>query len=133
MYISPMLITQESNTRQGHYEKMWTALLIGESNTGSAEISIQITHVEPGGEQPAHSHPEEQCYYIITGNGVAFQGEEVREVRKGDAIFIPPHVIHGIRNHSQEELAYLTANKAFGVAREREIWNKKPTEESLCP
>lgn len=128
-----MLITHESNTRQGHYEKMWTALLLGESNTGSSEISIQITHVEPGGEQPAHSHPEEQCYYIIAGTGRAFQGDEVREVHKGDAIFIPSNVIHGIRNLSQQELVYLTANKAFGIAREREIWNNASNKEHICP
>jgi len=117
-----MLITKETLVRKGDYPKMWTALLLGELNTGTREISIQITHVECGGEQSLHSHPESQCYYIIAGKGNMTIDQEQRLVSAGDAIFIPSNAMHGIQNASSEELTYLTANQAFGAQRESAIW-----------
>ena len=43
-----MLITNRTNTRFGKYDGFSTNLLIGELNSGSKEISIQITDVDPG-------------------------------------------------------------------------------------
>ena len=65
-----MLITNRSNTNIGKYDGFKTNLLIGEINSGSKEISIQITDVEPDEMQGIHSHEQEQCYYIINGNGL---------------------------------------------------------------
>jgi hypothetical protein len=42
-----MLITNRTNTRFGEYDGFSTNLLIGELNSGSKEISIQITDVDP--------------------------------------------------------------------------------------
>jgi quercetin dioxygenase-like cupin family protein len=47
---------------------------------------------------------------------------EGRKVYSGDAVFIPGGSTHGIKNNALETLTYLTANKAFGVSREKEIW-----------
>ena len=58
-----MLIANNKNTAIGKYDEFSTNLLIGESNSGSKEISIQVTDVEPKGMQFLHSHEEEQCYY----------------------------------------------------------------------
>lgn len=62
-----MLITNRKSTRFGKYDGFSSNLLIMEINTGSKEISIQKTDVEPRGMQFLHSHKEEQCYYIISG------------------------------------------------------------------
>ena len=48
--------------------------------------------------------------------------EEESRVGEGDAIFIPSNATHGIRNIGPEKLMYLTANRAFGVEKERSIW-----------
>lgn len=117
-----MLVFNEKNTRKGTYDRLNTSLLIGESNSGCEEVSIQITHVEPNGEQTLHSHPEHQCYYIIAGSGcMRIDGEE-RQVYSGDAVYIPGGSVHGILNNASETLIYLTANKAFGTDREMQIW-----------
>ena len=118
-----MIVTNEKNVSRGFYDNMWTSLLLGKGNTGSEEISIQVTHIQSVGEQSLHKHPEEQCYYIISGFGEMKIHEEKREVNAGDAIFIPGNFIHGIRNLGQDELIYLTANKAFGEKAENLIWN----------
>ncbi len=120
-----MLITNSKNTNVGNYDGFSTRLLIGESNSGSGEISIQLTDVEPNGMQFLHSHEQEQCYYIISGSGKMIIGDETQGVKKGDAVFIPSNAMHGIENTGQEVLTYLTANKAFGKEREAEIWPDK--------
>ena len=117
-----MLITNESNTRFGRYEGFSTNLLIGESNSGSLDISIQITDVDPRGMQFLHSHEQEQCYYIIKGKGLVIIDEESEEVKEGDAIFIPSGSTHGIKNIGDGTLTYLTANQAFGSQKENELW-----------
>jgi quercetin dioxygenase-like cupin family protein len=119
-----MLISNDSKSLRGIYsnDKMWTSLLIGELNSGSKEVSIQLTYVEIGGCQGLHSHPEDQCYYIIEGSGIMHVNSEEKIVNKGDAIFIKGNMIHGIKNNGNSQLSYLTANKAFGCERENQIW-----------
>lgn len=114
--------TNESNTRSGQYDGFSTNLLIGESNTGCDEISIQITNILPGKMQPIHSHPEYQCYYILQGKGQVIIDDEQQELQAGDAVLIPANAKHGIKNIGEITLKYLTANKAFGTKRESEIW-----------
>ena len=49
--------------------------------------------------------------------------DQTREVKEGDAVFIPSNAMHGIENIGEEVLTYLTANKAFGI--KKEIWQDK--------
>jgi quercetin dioxygenase-like cupin family protein len=117
-----MLVTNSEYVSYGSYDGFKTWLLIGESNSGSKEISIQMTEVEPQAMQFLHSHQEAQCYYVVRGKGLMIIDEEERPVVEGDAIFIPPNASHGIKNIGSEKLAYLTANRAFGVEKESSIW-----------
>jgi mannose-6-phosphate isomerase-like protein (cupin superfamily) len=117
-----MLITNRENTRIGKYDGFSTNLLIGEINSGSKEISIQITDVEPNGMQFLHSHEQEQCYFIISGSGLIMIDDQSKEVREGEAVFIPSNSTHGIKNIGNTILSYLTANQAFGKKKENEIW-----------
>jgi mannose-6-phosphate isomerase-like protein (cupin superfamily) len=123
-----LLITNRTNTRFGKYNGFSTNLLIGELNSRSKEISIQITDVDPNEMQFLHSHEQEQCYYIISGTGGMIIDGEIREVREGDAIFIPSNARHGIKNTGNSKLTYLTANQAFGKQREDQLW---PEEKAL--
>ncbi len=123
-----MLITNKKNTRLGKYDGFSTNLLMGEINSSSKEISIQLTDIEPNGMQFIHSHEQEQCYYIISGSGLIFIDDKSKEVKEGDAIFIPSNSEHGIKNTGNKTLTYLTANQPFGIQREKEIW---PEETNL--
>jgi mannose-6-phosphate isomerase-like protein (cupin superfamily) len=123
-----MLIANRTNTSFGKYKGFTTNLLIGELNSGSKQISIQITDVDPNEMQFLHSHEQEQCYYIISGSGLMIIDDQSREVKQGDAIFIPSNSIHGIKNIGNNRLSYLTANQAFGKQRENELW---PEEKGL--
>ena len=120
-----MLITNRKNTRLGKYDGFTTYLLIGETNSGSKNISIQVTDIEPDGMQFVHSHEQEQCYYIISGTGLMIIEGQSEEVEEGDAVFIPSNSKHGIKNIGNNRLAYLTANQAFGEQREKELWSEE--------
>jgi len=117
-----MLVTNSSNIRFGMYDGFSTSLLIGESNSGSKEISIQITHVDPNRMQFLHSHIQAQCYFIISGKGLMFVDYETEEVQEGNAIFVPSNSTHGIQNIGSDVLTYLTANQGFGKLKEEELW-----------
>jgi len=117
-----MLITNRKNTRLGKYDGFSTPLLLGETNYGSKDISIQVTDIEPDGMQFVHSHEQEQYYYIISGTGLMVIDDQSKEVEEGDAVFIPSNSTHGIKNIGNDRLIYLTANQAFGERREKELW-----------
>lgn len=117
-----MLVTNCNNVKTGTYTKLKTALLVGEGNSGSKDISIQISFIEVGGEQEMHMHPQSQCYYVIDGKGIMHIDSEQKEVKKGDAVFIPGNSNHGIVNSGDHTLTYLTANQAFGIDKENQIW-----------
>jgi len=97
-----VLVTNCPAVQSGLYDGFKTSLLIGESNSGSKEISIQITEVEPQKMQFIHSHDEEQCYYIVCGTGLMFINSEEKNVSNGDAVFIPSNASHGIECRSGE-------------------------------
>ncbi|MEM2851102.1 MAG: cupin domain-containing protein [Candidatus Bathyarchaeia archaeon] len=41
-----------------------------------------------------HSHPEKEIYIFINGEGNMWIGKEKRNVRKWDAVYIPPNYIY---------------------------------------
>jgi quercetin dioxygenase-like cupin family protein len=123
---SAMLVTNKNTTPVGRYEGFRTAFLIGARNSGQAEISIQITEVAAGGMQFLHTHPEAQCYYVVSGAGLVFADDDQRAVGPGDAVFIPSGAVHGIKNVGAEILVYLTANRAFGAEKENQLWPEAP-------
>ncbi|MGH9897385.1 MAG: cupin domain-containing protein [Pyrinomonadaceae bacterium] len=62
----------------------------------------------PGAEVGLHHHElTEEVYYILSGSGLMKVGEEVREVKIGDAIFIPRQYLHSLRNTGQEPMRLL--------------------------
>jgi mannose-6-phosphate isomerase-like protein (cupin superfamily) len=123
-----MEVFSRSNSRNtGRLPVLDSWMLIGARNSSTRTISLQVSEIPVGSEQPVHSHEPEQCYYIIRGRGVAFIEGETREISAGDAIYIPPGNRHGIRNTGDEVLEYLTANSpAFSTDYEDRLWPAPP-------
>jgi mannose-6-phosphate isomerase-like protein (cupin superfamily) len=102
-------------------------MLISPQNSEARNISIQISEVPIGSQQPFHAHEPEQCYYIISGTGLVIIEEEEKEVVPGDAVYISGNVCHGIRNVGDEVLVYLTANSPpFDREYENAKWPAEP-------
>ena len=61
--------------------------------------NLHANIINPGITSEPHQHEsEEHVYFILSGVGMARVGDEEQEVREGDAIYIPPCLIHGMRN-----------------------------------
>ncbi len=107
-------------------------MLIGSRNSSAKTISMQISEIPVGSAQPVHNHDPEQCYYIIRGEGLMIIEEEAREVRAGDAVYIPSNMKHGIRNPGDDVLEYLTVNSPmFEEQYESKLWPVDPAIDKL--
>ncbi|WP_455141602.1 cupin domain-containing protein [Candidatus Hodarchaeum mangrovi] len=64
--------------------------------------------IEPGGEIGIHGHPEEHEILILSGIGLVYNdsGQEF-EISPNDALYVPPHEIHGYKNTGSENLEFL--------------------------
>ncbi len=63
--------------------------------------------VAPGKKLIGHIDPMEEIYIIQKGNGFIQVGEEIHEVKPGDAIHIPIGDFHELTNTGEEELVLL--------------------------
>jgi quercetin dioxygenase-like cupin family protein len=85
-------------------------MLIEEGDGWGSRMAVTWVDVAPQAEQHAHRHEPEQVYVIIAGIGRMHVDGEERDVRKGDVVFIPPNVEHGIGNISDTTLSYVSAS-----------------------
>ena len=126
-----MKIFNRSNTKNtGNLPILSSWMLIGSQNSSAQAISIQISEIPVGSEQPVHNHVPEQCYYIIRGKGLMVIEKEVKEVHAGDAVHIPSNKKHGIKNLGNDVLEYLTANSPmFEEQYESNLWSADPVKD----
>jgi mannose-6-phosphate isomerase-like protein (cupin superfamily) len=125
-----MEIFAKNNSRNtGELSILNSWMLISPRRSGAQGISLQISEIPVGSEQPLHRHDPEQCYYIIKGKGLVIIEDEVREVSAGIAVYIPPNRHHGIKNIGDDTLEYVTANSpAFSEAYEETHWPIDPAQ-----
>jgi mannose-6-phosphate isomerase-like protein (cupin superfamily) len=121
------IFNRRNSKNTGSLEILTSHMLISPQNSAAGNLSIQISSVPIGSEQPLHAHEPEQCYYVIKGKGLMIIEDETREVSAGDAIHIPSNKKHGIKNIGAEALEYLTANSpAFSKEYEEALWPADP-------
>jgi unsaturated pyranuronate lyase len=65
------------------------------------KVMANFVTFEPNTEAPVHWHDEEQITYVIDGELEFEVAGEVRTLRRGDAVVIPPGVPHGARTHDE--------------------------------
>ena len=71
----------------------------GASPIQAIHFSLGYVTLEPhGGQVPWHSQEQEEIYLILEGWGEMCLGSERREVRGGQAVYIPPGVFHQLTN-----------------------------------
>ncbi|MDB6064611.1 MAG: hypothetical protein JWR26_819 [Pedosphaera sp.] len=82
--------------------------LLAYRNSGIRNQSLAEARVPVGGSTQEHYHPKsEEIYFITAGAGrIRIEGE-MREVRVGDAVAIPPGQKHKLWNTGKETLKLL--------------------------
>jgi mannose-6-phosphate isomerase-like protein (cupin superfamily) len=82
--------------------------LLAHRNSVIRNQSLAEARLPAGGSTQEHFHPRaEEIYYITHGAGRIRIESEVREVRAGDAIAIPPGKKHKLWNTGAETLRLL--------------------------
>jgi mannose-6-phosphate isomerase-like protein (cupin superfamily) len=64
--------------------------------------------IAPGQEHPPNTHDnEEECFYVLTGTGVAIVGECEIPVTVGSFVYVPRNTRHSMKNNGPADLEYL--------------------------
>ena len=87
-------------------EKTWFRPLIGKDD-GAPNYAMRMFEVEKGGYIEAHQHPWEHEIFILEGHGEVKIGDNVYRVKAGDAIFIPPNIVHAYKNIGDKTLRFI--------------------------
>jgi len=74
---------------------------------GAPNFSARVFTLEPGGHTPHHVHESEHLNYVISGVGVAMEGEVPREIREGDFVLVKPDQLHQYRNTGEQPLVFM--------------------------
>lgn len=70
--------------------------------TGSTSMAMGTQALEAGVGIPVHMHErEDEVLFIHSGRGVAVLGGQKKSVGRGDTVFIPHGVWHGIESHGE--------------------------------
>lgn len=63
--------------------------------------------MQPGGGMPRHTNTVEHEQYVLRGRATIGIGNEIREVRQGDVVFIPAGTAHWYRADASEGFEFL--------------------------
>jgi quercetin dioxygenase-like cupin family protein len=70
--------------------------------TGSPGMAMGTQALDPGVGIPVHMHEhEDEVLFVHDGRGVAVLGGQRKEVGKGDTVFIPHGVWHGVESSGE--------------------------------
>jgi mannose-6-phosphate isomerase-like protein (cupin superfamily) len=74
-------------------------LVGGASPIQATSFAMGNVTLEPnGGQVPWHNQEQEEIYFIVEGTGEICLGDERREIKTGEAVYIPPTVFHQLTN-----------------------------------
>lgn len=86
-------------------------------------FSMGYVSLDPrGGQVPWHNQEQEEVYFIVEGTGEMCLGDEVRELRAGQAVYIPPGVFHQLSNKGDEVLRMIYV---YGPAGDVAHWKQE--------
>ena len=72
-------------------------------------IRYSIAHctINPGNNSKPHTMKTSEMYYIIKGNGIMHIGEEQKQVKQNEMIFVPPMSKQFLENNGKIDLILL--------------------------
>lgn len=93
----------------GHYT--WGAGAEGWYLATSDTLSMISERMPPGATETPHYHEAaRQVFYVLSGRLSMVFVEGIQELRAGDALEIPPGLVHQARNDSQRDVDFLVVS-----------------------
>ena len=90
-------------------ENVQVRYLIDERH-GSERFALRLYSVGKGGQTPLDQHEYEHHVYVLSGQGLlreTLNDQPLRELRKGDFVFVPSNAVHQFINEHDEPLVFL--------------------------
>lgn len=82
--------------------------LMNPEKAGTKQLTLSYIEIRPGIKTIPSMHPNtEEAFYIARGRGTIKVGDQIREVQKGDAIFIAENLWHQFENTGNEPMEWL--------------------------
>lgn len=97
--------------------------LLGQAD-GTPTFAMREFEVAPGGYTPRHSHDYEHEVFVLSGDGVVYEGDQKHKLTAGDVVFVQPNEVHQFQNTGAAPMRFLclipnsAAGKAVKVAPE---------------
>ena len=82
-------------------------VLIDEEISGAKHFSFLVNTSNAGTKGSAHTHDVEHCWYILSGKGTMYMGDESFAIGPEMAIYTPPHTVHKVEVGPDEDLTYV--------------------------
>jgi quercetin dioxygenase-like cupin family protein len=80
-----------------------------DGETGSHGVALLRGWLRPGARHSPHTHTAEEAVVFLSGDGVVWIGGHRQPVGPGDAVWIPPGVVHSTENTCKEDLTFVAA------------------------
>lgn len=98
-------------------------LVGGAAPIQASEFSMGFVTLDPdGGQVPWHNQTQTEVYYVVSGTGEMCLGDEVRELKAGQAVFIPSGVYHQLSNKGDKPLTFIYV---YGPAGDVDHWKQE--------
>jgi mannose-6-phosphate isomerase-like protein (cupin superfamily) len=95
----------------------------GASPIQATTFSLGMVTLDPnGGQVPWHNQEQEEVYFVLEGTGEMCLGEERREIRGGEAVYIPSGVFHQLTNTGSEPMRMIYC---YGPAGDVAHWRQE--------
>lgn len=104
-----MYTQNKANAAQRERKGLTSYFMWDRQQNEHTKLAITWVEVVPGSRQRPHHHEPEQVYVIVQGQGIMEIDGEKQSVTTGDLIYIPSNATHGITNHGDELLVYVSA------------------------
>lgn len=82
-------------------------LLHPDKETLALRYSLAHATLPPQAASRPHRLMTSEVYYLLSGEGVMYIGEENEPVRGGDVVYIPPGATQWIKNTGKADLTFL--------------------------
>lgn len=106
---STIVKVSEVKPRDGYCGAVYE--LIKPHNSRANHLSCVLVEVAPGARSRAHWHiTSEEIYFVVSGTGLMYLGNQIQALRPGHVVHIPPGVRHVAENNSTTPLQLLVVN-----------------------
>lgn len=94
-----MPIIDHSNIRWTAARERVRERYLVSKDQGTVSLTIKEVEISPGWENQVHTHPVDVSMQVMSGAIQVVIGDEVRTVRAGTTLLVPPGVPHQLLNH----------------------------------